>query len=146
MTFVVFDLDGTLAINEHRLHFIQRDPKDWDAFFAACSQDAINPAVLCALDAHELAGHRVEIWSGRSDQMRAETVAWLEMHCIDPSMLTRMRSAGDHRPDVILKQGWLSDARVTRHAPDLVYDDRDVVVAMWREAGVPCFQVAPGEF
>ncbi|WP_435575134.1 hypothetical protein [Burkholderia plantarii] len=27
-----------------------------------------------------------------------------------------------------------------------VFDDRDSVVAMWRDAGVTCFQVAPGEF
>ena len=29
---------------------------------------------------------------------------------------------------------------------DLAFDDRDRVVAMWREEGVPCFQVAPGDF
>lgn len=146
MTFVVFDLDGTLALNEHRLHFIRRDPKDWDAFFAACPQDAINRAVRFTLEAHELAGHRVEIWSGRSDQVRAETVAWMELHCIDPSLLTRMRPVGDHRPDVILKRCWLREARANGGAPDLVYDNRAVVVAMWREEGVPCFQVAPGDF
>lgn len=146
MTFVVFDLDGTLALNAHRQHFLQRAPKDWDAWHAACPQDVVNPAVMCALDAHELAGHRVEIWSGRSDRVRAETIAWMELHCIDPSLLTRMRPAGDHRPDVILKRGWLSESRVTGRGPDLVYDDRDAAVAMWREAGVPCFQVAPGEF
>ena len=27
-----------------------------------------------------------------------------------------------------------------------VFEDRDRVVAMWRDAGVPCFQVAPGDF
>jgi hypothetical protein len=27
-----------------------------------------------------------------------------------------------------------------------VFDDRDKVVKMWRDEGVACFQVAPGEF
>ena len=27
-----------------------------------------------------------------------------------------------------------------------VFDDRDKVVQMWRENGVPCFQVAKGDF
>lgn len=36
--FVIFDLDGTLALNEHRQHFVQREvgKKDWRSFFAAC--------------------------------------------------------------------------------------------------------------
>jgi hypothetical protein len=31
----VFDLDGVLADVRHRLHFLDRRPKDWDGFFAA---------------------------------------------------------------------------------------------------------------
>jgi hypothetical protein len=27
-----------------------------------------------------------------------------------------------------------------------VYEDRQSVVEMWRNAGLPCFQVAPGDF
>jgi hypothetical protein len=30
--------------------------------------------------------------------------------------------------------------------PDLIFDDRDRVVAMWRSLGIPCFQVAKGDF
>ena len=30
--------------------------------------------------------------------------------------------------------------------PDAVYDDRNKVVAMWREEGIQCFQVALGDF
>lgn len=33
----VFDIDGTLADLTHRLHHIQKQPKDWDAFFDACA-------------------------------------------------------------------------------------------------------------
>jgi len=28
----------------------------------------------------------------------------------------------------------------------MVFDDRDKVVNMWRENGIPCLQVAPGNF
>jgi hypothetical protein len=61
-------------------------------------------------------------------------------------MLTRMRPAADHQTDVELKRAWLAEARANGGAPDMVYDDRDSVVAMWRAEGVPCFQVAPGGF
>lgn len=38
--FVVFDLDGTLADGDHRLHHITGETKDWRAFFAACGDDS----------------------------------------------------------------------------------------------------------
>jgi hypothetical protein len=31
-------------------------------------------------------------------------------------------------------------------SPSMVFDDRDQVVAMRRQRGVPCAQVAPGNF
>jgi hypothetical protein len=39
--FVVFDLDGTLALTEHRAHFLKRPSKekDWRGFYAACDKD-----------------------------------------------------------------------------------------------------------
>lgn len=32
---IVFDLDGTIALNEHRQHFVQHKvgEKNWDGFF-----------------------------------------------------------------------------------------------------------------
>src|SRR5690606_19255438 len=41
-------------------------------------------------------------------------------------------------PDVELKRYWLNQEY---ERPDLVYDDRQRVVDMWRAEGVPCFQV-----
>lgn len=143
--FVVFDLDGTLALNEHRVHYIREEPRDYDAFYAACTNDVPNAVVTAVFQAHVSAGNHVEIWSGRSDQVREETEHWLRKRAgISSYRLKRMRRAADHRPDVVLKREWLSEARAAGRAPDLVYDDRDCVVAMWREEGVPCFQVAPG--
>lgn len=39
---IVFDLDGTLADDSHRKHYLDRDPKDWNGFYDACDGD--NPA------------------------------------------------------------------------------------------------------
>jgi hypothetical protein len=150
--FVVFDLDGTLALDEHRSHHIRGEQKDYDAFYAACVHDEPNWPAIRTFHAHMFLGHRVEIWSGRSDKVRPETLRWLEgafslVTCLEPERyLARMRPAGDHRPDVDLKRQWLRAARANGGGPDLVYDDRDRVVAMWREEGVSCFQVAPGQF
>jgi phosphoserine phosphatase len=70
----IFDLDGTLALIEHRRHLVEGERKDWPAFFAACVDDAPNPPVIRTLQALRTAGAEIWIWSGRSDEVKAQTV------------------------------------------------------------------------
>lgn len=178
----IFDLDGTLALIEHRRHFVEypacphcgwtkqcdhsRDgtrpafKPDWRSFFAACVDDAPNLPVIQTLQALRKSGAEVWIWSGRSDEVKTETVAWLQRNgCFGfPTDVLwawpfraperfRMRKAGDHQDDVTLKRGWLAEIEPPEFARlTAVFDDRARVVQMWRDAGVPCFQVAAGEF
>lgn len=139
--FIVFDLDGTLADCRHRVHYVRDGNRDWDSFFAECVNDPPIATTFAALGAHDWAGHQVEIWSARSDVVEVQTRAWLARYGIDPALLTHMRSAGDTQPDVDLKRKWLL-ALHPDERPDIVYDDRQRVVDMWREEGVTCFQVA----
>jgi phosphoglycolate phosphatase-like HAD superfamily hydrolase len=144
---VIFDLDGTLANIEHRLHFIEGPKKSWSAFFRACGDDLPNEPVCETLRMFaENPDHYVEIWSGRSDEVRVLTEAWLCQHGLSYRRL-RMRRAGDYRQDAIVKGEWL-DSYLAEHGklPDLSFDDRAQVVAMWRSRGVTCAQVAEGEF
>lgn len=143
----IFDLDGTLALIEHRLHFIRGKPKRWDRFFAACEADAPNPPVIeLARTLGRQAGWEIWIWSGRSDEVRAETERWLDRHLGIDAPLT-MRRAGDHQPDVSLKASWLLALSPAERARlRFIVDDRASVVAMWRQHGVTCLQCAPGDF
>lgn len=137
--FVVFDLDGTLADISHRVHFVRGTRKpDWGAFFAACVDDIPHLHVIETFKSHIDAGHRVRVWSARSDVVRKETEDWLLRHSIDPCFLQHMRADGDNTPDTVLKRHWLHQEAVR---PDIVYDDRQRVVDMWRAEGIPCFQV-----
>lgn len=144
--YIVFDLDGTLADITHRLHHIQGERKDWPAFFAACINDA--PVLPLVSIYQDLWGdgciNRIEIWSGRSDEVRQQTVGWLGQHKI-PYDALRMRKAGDHQPDDKLKAGWF-DSLPNGWRPALAFDDRQRIVDMWRSRGVICCQVAPGDF
>lgn len=142
----IFDLDGTLASIDHRRHLVESTPKRWREFYAACSADTPNqPVVRTALGLY-LAGAEVWVWSGRSDEVRLETEEWLRAHLPQHTAL-RMREARDHQPDVKLKRSWLEEMDpVDRGRLVAVFDDRSSVVTMWREQGVTCFQVAPGDF
>lgn len=142
--FVVFDLDGTLALNDHRQHFVERPvgEKDWDAFFEACDKDKPNWQVIRLLQVLSATGNRVEIWSGRSASVIGKTESWLAQQGL-ALIPFRCRAAGDHTPDHELKKQWLDEAS---QKPDLVFDDRASVVAMWRANGINCMQVAEGDF
>ena len=144
---IAFDLDGTLANIEHRLHYIRGEgKKDWPAFFRACvDDDPITPMIRIA---RQLASfNTIEIWSGRSDEVRPQTEAWLARYNLDWSqgVHLRMRKAGDYRADDIVKGEWL-DALPDSDRPVMAFDDRQRVVDMWRSRGVICCQVAPGDF
>ncbi|MDF2601178.1 MAG: hypothetical protein K0Q54_4001 [Methylobacterium brachiatum] len=141
--FVVFDLDGTLALTEHRAHFLNRPgrQKDWRGFYAACDQDEPCHPIIRTLQALAATGVEVEIWSGRSDEVKDKTTAWLEEQGLGHIPI-RTRAAGDHRADTVLKAEWLDEGRT----PDLVFEDRASMVAMYRGRGIVCCQVAPGDF
>lgn len=146
----IFDIDGTLADLSHRLHHIQKDPKDWDAFFAACGQDepieCICELARCLASAKH--GPVVMFVSGRSDVVREPTAAWIEQHVrlTCPPDRLYMRKAGDHRPDNIVKSELLDRIIADGFYPAIVFEDRDQVVKMWRARGIPCAQVAEGKF
>ena len=58
MSKVIFDLDGTLADIDHRLHFIQNGNKQWDEFYAACPNDGPKPAIIELARMCDDAGHQ----------------------------------------------------------------------------------------
>lgn len=141
----LFDIDGTLADCSHRIHHIQDGKKDWDAFFGACHADVpIKHMIDLALILFD-AGNNIVFVSGRSDQCRAATEKWLRAHDFPPVRLY-MRKAGDHRADDIVKGELLDQILADGFQPVMAFDDRDRVVKMWRTRGIPCAQVAEGDF
>lgn len=142
----LFDIDGTLADCSHRLHHIQSTPKDWDSFFAGCAGDApILHIIELARTLGTVPGRSIVYVSGRSDQCRQETRDWLHRHHL-PAGPLYMRRAGDHRDDDVIKLELLAKLRDDGFEPILAFDDRNRVVAAWRAAGIPCAQVAEGNF
>lgn len=143
---VIADLDGTIALDHDRRHFLEGGEKDWAAYFRACPGDKPNWPVIHLLNALVDANYMVGIFSGRSDEVIGETIDWLtEFFPYYQSLV--MRPAGDFTPDHELKQRWY-EAMTDKAKANLrfVLDDRRRVVDMWRSLGVPCFQVAAGDF
>lgn len=150
----IFDLDGTLALIEHRRHFVERERQhqDWKGFYAACVDDIPNAPVIAVMERLRATGCEIWIFSGRSDEVRPQTTAWLAKHTsfmshdLDGPML-QMRAAGDYTPDDVLKKQWYEGMLWNdKERLSGVFEDRARMVKMWRAIPVPCFQVADGEF
>lgn len=135
---IICDIDGTVALRVHR------GPYDW----GRVSQDSPNWPVIQTLECVSLAMQRPVVFvSGRKERCREATEAWIEDHIDtwDPWVLF-MRQDKDDRSDVIVKREIYCRDIEPRFDVRLVFDDRNSVVKMWRELGLPCMQVADGDF
>ena len=144
----IFDIDGTLADCTHRLHHIVRTDgtrKDWDAFFAAAPCDPpIWPMVRVARALRDRSITPVFV-TGRGDEHREATEAWLLFH-LGWNRPLYMRAAGDRRDDDIAKAEMLDRIWADGLKPIIAFEDRSRVVQMWRAKGILCAQVAEGNF
>ena len=140
---VIFDIDGTLADVSARLHHLEKRPKNWKAFFAGIAEDpAITPMVhLC--NTLFAAGFHVILCTGRPDNLRGVSKAWLAREGVQYHELY-MRAVNDRRSDVEVKRDLLAHLDKSRVA--FVVEDRDRVVEMWRQEGLMCLQCASGAF
>ena len=148
MKWIIFDLDGTLADIEDRRQLCTKEngKMDWNKFFDPdnIKLDKPNWPVINTLLAFVQAGYRIAIFSGRSASTKDATIEWLREHDINWDIL-KMRPERNYSPDEQLKLGWLNDMQ-WKNEVECVFDDRQKVVDMWREIGLTCMQVAPGNF
>ena len=152
MKAVIFDIDGTLANCDHRLHHLDGERKDWDSFFASQSLDAPIESItwlnrMLGVARNEMVADEqfeILIVTARPSTYEDETERWLIEHDV---LLDRlyMRAEGDYRPDNIVKAELLDQILQDGYEPYLVIDDRPQVVEMWRSFGITTLQCAPDE-
>jgi hypothetical protein len=119
---------------------------DWNKFFDPdnIKLDKPNWPVINTLLAFVQAGYKIAIFSGRSSSTLDATKKWLHEYGIEYNAF-KMRPERNFRPDEQLKLEWLNDMDWKDNV-ECVFDDRQKVVDMWREIGLTCMQVAPGNF
>ena len=142
---VIFDLDGTLADIEHRVHLAEA--KQWGEFHKAGVHDTPHQEaceLFCMLqDSYELI-----IVTGRNERYRKQTILWLEdVAGLYPDEIL-MRPDDDFTPDYELKPRLLKEhlGEEFPHRVLLIFEDRDRVVEEWRNLGLVCYQVRNGSY
>lgn len=144
---LVCDIDGTIADLTHRRHYITTKPKNYKAFEATIYHDTLIKEVAQILWDYRAFDYYGDIilCSGRGEQNRDVTEDWLDEYEVPYDRLY-MRKAKDYRKDYIVKAELKDQILKDYGKIDLVLDDRDQVVKMWRDAGIRCIQVADGDF
>lgn len=139
---VIFDLDGTLADNNHR------SPYDLDK----CGEDTPKAMVIEFLKMLRQKGVKILTVSGRESGTKDDetiyrriTENWVSEH-VGETHGHWQRKQGDSRKDDIVKEEIFWNDIATKYNVVLAVDDRAQVVEMWRRIGVECWQVAHGDF
>jgi phosphoglycolate phosphatase-like HAD superfamily hydrolase len=141
----IFDIDGTLADNEHRQHHLEGENKEWDAFFEKQHLDEPYQPVLDVLHAlaNDRPGDAVIIVTARDERFRADTLEWINRHI--PWMSSEdmyMRPLGDRGNDDLLKvkiiQNWLQ--RHPAYQVGAIFDDRHRIIDAFRAEGWYTFE------
>lgn len=132
----IFDIDGTLA-----KRVTDRGFYDWKRV----GEDIVNEDVRNVLVSLVRDGKNIIVVSGRDSVCRKETIEWLNRKNL-PFVNLLMREEGDNRKDNIIKLELYNNFIRDNYNILGVFDDRDSVVKMWRDIGLTCFQVAPGNF
>jgi predicted kinase len=133
---IICDIDGTLAHNNGHRGWYEYDKVGDDKLFPHIRKIVNNISFE----------YDIILVSGREDSCEQATRNWLHAHAITFDRLL-MRKTGDHRADNIIKKEIYEQHIEPDYNILFVLDDRDRVVNMWRnELGIPCLQVAPGDF
>ncbi|TAG17694.1 MAG: hypothetical protein EAZ22_13900 [Cytophagales bacterium] len=136
---VLVDIDGTVAQMQGRYPF------DWHRV----GEDLPKWPVVRTVKALKNAGYKIIFFSGRDEICRADSMAWLcnyfEWRTADFQLF--MRPVQDQRKDSDVKLDLFNQHVYDQYFVELVIDDRQQVVDMWRrKLGLTCLQVDYGDF
>jgi predicted kinase len=133
---IIFDVDGTLAHMNGK-----RGPFEWHNV----GVDDLDHVIARQFKLHKSNGDTIIVVSGRDESCKKETIQWLNSNDLYPDEIF-MRPEGDYRKDSIIKKEIYENFLKDKFNVILIYDDRDQVVKVWRDLGLKCIQVEPGNF
>ncbi|MFN8354804.1 MAG: AAA family ATPase [Spirosomataceae bacterium] len=138
-TCVIVDIDGTVAEMQGRYAY------DWHLV----AGDKPKRSIIDLVKLLKNAGHQIIFFSGRDEICRHESTTWITKHFnwnkLDFQLF--MRKNKDMRKDSDIKFELYNEHIRGQYFVELVIDDRQQVVDMWRrKLGLTCLQVDYGNF
>jgi len=143
---VVWDLDGTLADDRARAHFVEVEAgreRDWKSYFDAIDTDPPIAASMEILQALRAYGVRIVFLTGRPEFTRPKTERWLQANGLTEYDRLIMRPGGERRHAGEFK---VDEIHRLRGEYELVcaFEDRIDVAEALRVSGLPVFLYGAG--
>ena len=148
---LLVDIDGTIAdCSERAKKYLNQNPPDWDAFYESCTDDKPIESIIELVE-NLSTYYDIVFCSGRRESIRKKTEEWMERHLVHVTyqpLHMLFRKDGDKRNDTIVKPELLNALLKEHPEYNICYilEDRNSMVAKWRELGYICLQVADGNF
>ena len=121
---VVFDIDGVLADPRHRLHHIEKSPRNWKGFFADASLDPVMGKGIALLREAQQ-NFIVVLITGRPQTLENVTLEWMRRSGM-PEVPVLFRSVIDHRPGKYVKEDHLTSLGGSQAVSVIYEDDEDI--------------------
>lgn len=148
-TYIIVDIDGTLANVDHRQEYAQTG--QWDQFHEMCHLDEPYQDVIDAVNAFALVGgYNVVGLTGRPDNMRLKTMNWLGQKGALLQDVWMPRGVKDFRSDVEVKttalEAFFGSKEAVLANVLFMLEDRDKLVAHFRDYGLTVLQPRLGTY
>lgn len=129
---IIVDLDGTLCNTKHRLHHIEGEKKNFDAFNEECDKDTVTTWCRQLCWAYFGEGYQILFVTGREEKHRTKTRKWLDSQGFTgEEYMVFMRSNGDYCPAELLKATIYHDQIEPDFNVILAVDDNEECARMW---------------
>ena len=139
---ILCDVDGTVADNSHRQHFLE-GKKDWEGFFSTLLQDEpIFPIINKVIQDHKN-GKKIVFLTGRPERYRDKTTEWLQRF-FEFKFELIMRKDNDQRHKLIVKEE-LFNSYVKEKSVHIVYENDLELIKMWKSMGLKVLDVNLGD-
>ena len=130
---ILCDIDGTIANNDHRQHFLQ-GKKDWDGFFSELINDEPIVRIIKKINAYHDAGKNIIFLTGRPERFRYSTTLWLKEN-FEFEFKLLMRKDSDYRNKLEVKEEIFNE-NFSSNDIECIFDNDKDLIKMWNEKGI----------
>ena len=127
---ILCDIDGTVADNSHRQHFLE-GKKDWDGFFSELINDLPIHPIIDKISQEQADGKEIVFLTGRPERYRYSTTLWLEKY-FNFEFKLLMRKDGDQRNKLDIKKEIFKENLSFEDIHCIFENDIDLI-RMWRD-------------
>lgn len=126
---ILCDIDGTIANNDHRQHFLE-GKKDWDGFFDSLNMDKPIYKIINKVIEEHKNNKKIIFLTGRPERYRLSTTEWLQNY-FNFEITMFMRSDDDKRDKLSIKKE-LFENNFKKEEIDYIIENDIALIEMWK--------------